>query len=457
MTSETIDHADREHSDLVGGSSAQKRLFCPASYQMEQKLPPSDKRESSSYADEGSALHECMQYILENNVVDIEEVVGMTFGVSETSPAGYVMTPKLVKDAIVPCVEFFDYLDDTYRDEGGVEFIVEKRCQFPGIPGAFGTSDLIFRTDKRTGVVDWKFGVGVGVKAAYADPTTGEVLPNAQLMFYGRAAQNSHPEMFTEADGSIDPKRIVQLYIVQPRARDNEGKERCWDHRVVNVKELEDFRMLLVRKVAEAKGENPTLARGDHCKFAACKKICPAHTNPSFQLTQVAQKLKQRAADSTIVKNMDVDWSELYSELLDYALIAEAQITEIRKGAHAYLDAGEKIPGWKLVPKRPSTDWKDGPSEQQAVTKAIENGIDEDQCFNVETKSFAQLRDAIAETLTGTKKAAKEAAAAMLKPFTVTKSSGTTLALENDDREAAILASDVMKQLGSKLSALTGR
>jgi hypothetical protein len=51
----------------------------------------------------------------------------------------------------------------------------------------------------------------------------------------------------------------------------------------------------------------------------------------------------------------------------------------------------------------------------------------------------------------------KEAAAAMLKPFTVTKSSGTTLALENDDREAAILASDVMKQLGSKLSALTGR
>lgn len=455
--SDMIDHSEREHSDLVGGSSAQKRLFCPASYQMEQKLPPSDKRESSKDADEGSALHECMQYILENDIVDLKDIEGMTFGVSDSSPAGYVMTPKLIKEAIEPCVEFFDYLDETYASEGGVEFIVEKRCQFPGIPGAFGTSDLIFRTDKRTGVVDWKFGVGVAVKTAYADPTTGDVKPNAQLMFYGRAAQHSHPEMFTEADGSIDPKRVVQLYIVQPRSRDNENRDKCWDMRVVNVKELEEFRIELIRKVAEAKGENPTLARGDHCRFAACKKICPAHTNPSFQLSRVAERLKQRAAESPVVKNMDVDWSELYSELLDYCVIAEAQITEIRKGAHAYLEAGEKIPGWKLVPKRPTTNWKDGDSEQGAVAAAMKAGIDEDQCFNVETKSFAQLRDAIAEKLTGTKKAAKEAAAALLKPFTVTASSGTTLALENDDREAAILASDVIKTLGSKLSALTGR
>ena len=67
--------SEAAHSSLVGGSSADRRINCPGSYQLEQKLPATTKNESSSYADEGTALHAAMQHILVNNIVDIDEVI----------------------------------------------------------------------------------------------------------------------------------------------------------------------------------------------------------------------------------------------------------------------------------------------------------------------------------------------------------------------------------------------
>lgn len=448
-----------EHSDLVGGSSAARRLNCPGSYQMEQKLPKSDARESSSYADEGTALHECMQYILGNNIVDLDTVLGMTFGVSETSPAGYVITKELMRDAIIPCVDFFDDLDDRMQSEGGLTFLVEQRCQMPGIPGAFGTTDLICRTDKRTIIVDWKFGAGVPVKAYYPDSKTGEIKPNPQLMFYARAAMHTCPTMFGPVglgDGVVPgppPKDwMVRLYIVQPRSRFEDDE--ISSKRDVNVKELEEFRMDLVRAVAEAQGENPSINRGDHCRFAKCKKICPHFTQPGFQLVQLNEKLQKKKAEP--LGAVDVDWNTIYAELLDYATLAEMAVKEIRAGAHAFLETGEKIEGWKLVDKRGTEKYVD---EQGMVRHAIGLGAEESQCFEMSTKSPAQMRDTVLEPLMegATKKARIEAAKAEVAKFTRVVSSGTTLAKGDDAREDAIIGSDLIKSLSSKLAALTGR
>lgn len=444
-------HADREHSDLVGGSSAEKRINCPGSYQMEQKLPPSDARESSKDADEGTALHECMQYILENNIVDLDTVLGMSFGVSDSSPAGYVITKKLMEDAIIPCVEFFDMLDDRAQAEGGMDFLVEQRCQLPGIPGAFGTSDLICRTDKRTFIVDWKFGVNVPVKAAYVETDNDgfeHTRGNSQLMFYARAAQHTRPEMFEN-----DPKHIVELYIVQPRSRFNEGEE-IYTRHVTNIKELEEFRIQLVKAVAEAKGKDPRVVKGDWCRFAKCKKICPHFTQPGFALTQMADKLRKR--ESEPLGNVAVDWSALYSELLDYCVLAELAVKEIRAGAHAFLETGEKIPNWKLVDKRGTEVYID---EQGAVRHAIGLGVEESQCFEMSTKTPAQLRELMAPFMPGsTKKARTEAAQADLrKKFTKVVSSGTTLAPDDDKRAEAITASATISSLSERLAALTGQ
>jgi len=451
LTSKKAAPAPEEHSDLVGGSSAARRIACPGSYQMEQKLPPSDGRESSTYADEGTALHECMAYILTKNIVDLDEVLGMTFGVSESSPAGYVITKELMRDAIIPCVDFFDDLVDRIEAaDGGFEFLIEVRCEMPGIPRSFGTSDVLWRSPKRSGVVDWKFGAGVPVKASYVvdDKTRG----NDQLMYYGRSGQHSYPKMFCEDDGTVNPKRIVELTIVQPRSRYEQDE--IFSRHNTSIKELEEFRVELIRAVAEATGDSPKIERGEHCRFAKCKKICPAFTTPGFQLAQMSAKLNKMKEEP--LGTVAVDWPELYSQLLDYATIAELAAKEIRAGAHAFLESGEKIPGWKLVDSRPTEQYVD---EQGAVRHAIGLGAEESQCFEMKTKSPARLRDdVLAPLMEGkTKKAREEAAKAEIAKFTRKVSSGTTLAKGDDNREDAILPSDLMSSLANKLAALTGR
>src|SRR5690606_4884045 len=129
---------------------------CPGSYQMEQKVPENLRKGSSSYADEGTALHEAIQFVLDENISDPMDLLGREFN-------GYKMTRKLISEALEPALDFFDALDEELDTEGGLQFLTEQRCQMPGIPDAFGTSDIVARSDKRSIILDWKFGAGVPV------------------------------------------------------------------------------------------------------------------------------------------------------------------------------------------------------------------------------------------------------------------------------------------------------
>lgn len=338
-----IDHSARDHSDIVGGSSAERILNCPASYGYRNKLPPEVLNKSSVYADEGSALHEAMEYILENDVLDPAELIGMTFGVSDSSPEGFKITRAHVHEALEPCLDFFDALCDEMEAEGGMQFLIEKRCQLPGIPGAFGTSDIIFRTDKRSGIVDWKFGAGKQVYASTTDDE-GRVIPNSQLCFYARAGAFTLPKMFEDR-----PDWPVDLYIVQPRSRYLGPDDPIFSHCQTTMKELEAFRFRLVAAVAEATGDAPRCQKGPWCEFQPCRSICPAHTGPLLDLSKLDRK--------AIAKNDPVngetvaggDWGEIYSAYLDLCDEAEATIREVKSQAFSLLEAGKPVPGWKLV------------------------------------------------------------------------------------------------------------
>lgn len=451
-----MSEAPDAHSSVVGGSTAEMRISCPGSYRLEQLLPPTVKNESSSYADEGSALHAAMEHILSNNITDLDEIEGMSFGMDpDRNPAGYVMTHDLIANALTPCVDFFDALDEESATEGGLEFLIEQKVQMPGIPNAFGTSDIVARTSARTIIVDWKFGVGVPVAASYGEGS--DERPNYQLAYYARAAMHSLPHMFEDR-----PDWPVDLYIVQPRGRDVNPEE-PFTHFRTTVKQLEEFRMLLIARIAEAKGDDPRIVKGKHCKFAKCKVVCPRHTGPSLDLTKMNDKLQ--AKRKGVLGGLDVDWSIVYGELLDLADAVEPIIKEIRAQAHAFMDEGNVIVDengvqtWKLVPKRPSEKYVD---EAKAVAMAKSHGVEHTQCFNLETKSPAQLREVLADALDPatfgkTKKARTEKAKELISEFTSNISSGTTLAPAGDSRTAFIPMASRTAALSSKLAALKGQ
>lgn len=417
------------HSGLVGGSTAAIRLNCPGSYQMEQKLPKVAKEESSAYADEGTACHEAMAYMLANDIVDANEVLGMEFGRAENP---FVMTQELVDDCLQPAIRFFDQLVDELEQESGMLPVweIEQRVEMPGIPDAFGTCDLVLYTSKRTVILDWKFGSGVPVKASYIqtdDDGEWEVL-NPQLMYYARAAQHTMPGRFGNK-----PDWPVSLIIAQPRARGDENQR--YTRAETDLKELEDFRWALVRAISEATGKNPRINRGEHCRFAKCKVICPKWVGPVLDLGKALEAKEARRATPI---GDTFDYGDIYAAILDLAEFFEPLVKAARDQAHTYMENGGVVPGWKLVPKRAIRAWKDT-KDAEAVLRGA--GCTDKDLFKVELNSPAQMEKVL-------KKMKQELPEELVSKV----SSGTTLAPEDDKRAAVIPMGVVVQNFAEKLA-----
>lgn len=436
-----------EHSRLVGGSTADRRIGCPASFKEEARVPEAIRNKSSPYADEGTGLHAAMQFIMENNIFEEdldEQVLGREF-------EGILMTQELIDTALLPCMDYIEALMEEYKDEGEFRFEVETRCQMPGIPGAFGTTDFIFRTDMRSGIIDYKFGVGVLVRAFYIEED-GSRRPNSQGMYYGRAALHTIPHMFEDR-----PNWPVEIHILQPRAQ----AEEPFSYYQATVGELELFREKLVKAIEIAQGPNPTHKKGPWCRFAACKTVCPLHTGALLDLTKLGA--------IKAVKPEAFDYGEHLHMLLEMAEIAEGVINDIKSHAHTHLENGGNIVdpvtgerAWKLVPKRGTEKVVD---EAGMVKHAKFVGLAEAQIYDKVVKSPAQLgglleplvkTDPDGKPLTS-KKARTEEARRQLREFTITASSGTNLVPFSDSRPEVRATPALVADYAEKLAKLQQR
>lgn len=337
-----------EHSDIVGGSTASRRLNCPRSYALEQKVP--DVQTSSEYAREGTALHELMAKILLEDV-EPAELLPFTYSreATDTEEAwSFTVDEDLWLDLGQPALDAFDdYGEGLEREYGAeVEFLVEKRCELPGIDGAFGTSDIIWRCGDAIGIWDWKFGSGlVGAEE------------NAQLMFYACAAMYTHAE-FLKTVGEVDGSRLVHLAICQPRRREEP------DEWLTTISDLETFRRELVKAVNLAKTDKAPIKRGPWCQFAPCKAICPLFTNTTAELARKMEEVGVLAEKAEVTP--EVEFKELLADLLDMAEVAEDYARHLFAFAHGYAEQHGAPEGWQLEHKR-SADRKYAVEEEDVV------------------------------------------------------------------------------------------
>jgi len=225
-----MSNPDMAHSDVVGGSSAARVMNCPGSVHLLQKTLA---RPSSSYAEEGTALHLAMEHILRNDLV-AEEVLGMEFH-------GHEMTREYVDEALDPAVRYFE------KVVGDFPFEIEVRAPLKAIDGAFGTADIVFYDEAGLlGILDWKFGAGQKVS----------IKDNMQMKFYLQA----------QLDRGVDRVEGAKLeaHIVQPRMN-NYGFD------TYRPDELAAFAQDL--KAALAKPE--VFKKGAWCHFCDAKRRCP--------------------------------------------------------------------------------------------------------------------------------------------------------------------------------------
>lgn len=394
MTQLAIAHADRAHSP-VGGSSAKRVMNCTASVQLCAQYPNVE----SSFAAEGSAMHEAIELILQGKTANDRGVIGLSFH------DGIVITEEMFDEGIAPALEYLDKLDE---ELGGIEYFNEKRVIFPGIDGAFGTVDIVGKAKDRTIILDWKFGKGVAVEADH----------NEQLMYYAYAAAHTPP-----TDKFFAKDRPIELFIVQPRVGDGEPFTR-W---MTTMLQLEAFAADLRRAVEVAYSPEASFKLGPWCKFCNAKTGCDLYNG----------------VIGDAVDRIDQNVSPLEDDIRRWLPYADDLIKfgdTIKQMAHAMMEEGKTFEGWKLVGKRPTRSWVD---EEKTLKYFARMKLPADQRHVKKIISPAMAEKA-------------------LKPLGVSaipddlidkKSSGTTLAPESDKRPSVLIPSEALKKLADRLAA----
>lgn len=302
------------HSSIVGGSTASRVMGCPGSVALCAQMPP---KPSSSYAEEGTMLHDVISTILSSDKV-ATDFIGKAFG-------EIPFTHDHIDTKIRPALDALDAIDP----DGLMELEAEQRVGFGQlIPGAFGSVDVIGKLGNKTIILDWKFGDGVPVEAE----------GNKQLLFYAAAAQYT-PATKWAFEGTSE----LELIIVQP------PHVRRW---TTTFDYLEDFVTDLLKAVKAAQQPDAPFIVGDHCRWCPGKPLCPKMTG---------------AVDRALKIKIDALDSDRIGSLLTQADLVEDWIKQLRELAFQMLENDKPVSGYKLVAKRATRQWLDESKAAKAL------------------------------------------------------------------------------------------
>jgi hypothetical protein len=357
---------------------------CPGSVRMSQGI----RSPSSRAAAEGTCAHELAEACLRTGVPpsvymgNTRTADGVNFTVDEEMVEAIQLYIDTIKSTVGP----------------GDETFVEHRFDLRQIhDGLFGTADHVtWKPAERLLIVDdFKYGAGICV----------DVANNPQLRYYGVGALITLKL----------PALKVMLRITQPRYPHSEGPVRS---ETFDAIDLVDFIADLKQFAAATEDPFAPIVSGSHCIFCPAAAICPA---------KLAEANK--AASAAFSQVEDMDYAKL-AEALELADRVTAWAKRVNEFAYARAEAGDTIPGFKLVEKIARRKWKDEAQATQHLRAVA--GLGETKLYPEPVlRSPAQIE----EVLKGMK-VTPEARKQILEPITEKKSSGHALVPDSDKRSA---------------------
>lgn len=351
------------HSPL-GASSAYRWLKCPGSFRLSESAPA---RPMTIHAATGVLAHRLIESGLRGG--GRFYLSALTGG--QLPVPGYPDPIEVTRDLLDGVQVMIDYVEDriagsTWYD---FEFQVSLDSYFktpPPVP-VFGTLDAAVLTGVELEIIDYKNGAGVFVSP----------IENPQLMFYAAGVLPNLP---------VGAVQRIKATIVQPHAPGE--KIRSWIIDPVDLAMWVDD--VLVPGVAAAADASAPLVPGSWCRFCPVSQACPA-------LHAAAVDLAQKQFDDVAAPS---DPDDLAS-LLDTAEKAELWIARLREFCKAALERGTLIPGWGLIPTRPTRKWLLDDSSIAARLVAL--GLDPTTIFDNRLRSPAQIDTILHKSRAGTK------------------------------------------------------
>lgn len=287
-------------------SSIYRVIACPASYQLNQQIPPSPPNE---YAVHGTLLHAIVEDVKEGDLKRYYNLSSEDQGYIQDCMDHVVLLKKTLDDPIREKWEHRVYLDDW------------------GIKDAWGTADHTLFNLTVCHVTDWKFGQGVQVFAH----------ENEQLLVY-----------LAGSIGYPIPTKTEKLFIhiVQPPLNHFDVYE-C------TPKYLTEFIFdRLKPAIASALDEYPVFIVGEkQCRFcpAGNAMMCPA------RIKQTEENAKELFKYVRVLETVP---DEKWAYLLGISKQVEDTLRVLRQKSIDRGLRGDNVPGYKVVAGRSNRKWK---------------------------------------------------------------------------------------------------
>jgi hypothetical protein len=396
-------------------------MACPGSVREEARYPD----ESGPAAVDGTHSHTLLEHCIKGGLGDPTSMVGVRLKDHEGEFVVDADRAARVKVAV-------EYIRQRVAEAPLFEILAERRVDpayYLGRSDLSGTADVQIRTPGVLEIIDYKDGMGI-VEAA----------GNPQLELYALGALASLGVPINQDTGY----HTVRMTIVQPKLM-VKGLPAVSSHEI-RVTDLLEKLGNYVLKAAATDAPDAPLVAGDHCKFCKHKGACSALAGQVMkevgvmfpQVTQPTDvvEIAQQSANKDPA-TMDNDQLR---QIVEAAPLMRQLLEAAEKEVQRRLEAGQSIPGLKLVHGRGSRAW--ALPEEEMADKLIRMGIPKSAVYVTKLVSPAQVEKLTWEKTKGGEKVKASLSERQLKTLEteyVSKVAGKlTVAPESDSRPAVV-------------------
>lgn len=405
-------------------SKRHRWALCPGSVREEAKYP--DER-SGAAAIDGTHSHTLLEHCIKAGLANPLNMVGVRL---KDDDGEFIVDQSRAERVKVAIDYIAGHIAAFYEN---AEVISEKRVNpawFVGRDDLSGTVDcqIVINDLKILEIIDYKDGMA---------PVEAE--NNMQLEQYaiGKLAEYRLPINMPQ----MYPFKRVWMTIIQPKlALKGMNPVVSWDVPVSYLLQRVD---VLTREAMATDAPNAPLVPGEsQCKYCRAKGSCSAlASNVMKEIGVMFQPVKTDVLDvaqQSANKDPAVMSDDQIRQIMEAAPLMRQLIEGVEKEAQRRLEAGQSIPGLKLVNGRGSRAWV--LPEDEMAEKLIKMGIPKTAIYETKLVSPAKAEKLSWEKRDGTKVSLTDRQLKLMNQEYVSKLAGKlTVAPESDARPAVTM------------------
>ena len=402
---------------MLSPSKRSRWALCPGSIREEAKYPEQD---SGPAAADGTHSHTLLEHCIKAGLTDPMDQVGETFTDHEGEFKVDADRAARVKTAI-------EYIRE--RSMNGMFKVISEQRVDPkfllGRDDLSGTVDCQIIGPDWIELIDYKDGMGV---------VSAEGNMQLEQYAYGVLAELKLP-----VNGDY-PFNHVRMTIIQPKLA-LRGMQPITSSEVPTRHLIDNMGTIITQAAATDKPDAPLVPGESQCKFCRAKGSCAALASnvmkdvgvmfqPVIQLPDVAQQSANKDPST-------MDMSQI-AQIMEAAPLMRQLLEAVEKEALRRMEAGQVIPGLKLVNGRGSRAW--ALPEEEMADKLVKMGIPKTAVYETKLVSPAKAEKLTWEKRDGTKMALSDRQLKTMETEYVVKMAGKlTVVPESDERKAVTL------------------